>query len=287
MSRTVVLVTGGGRGLGLDIARDLAARGLRVFTGVRDVDATPSRPGLEKVRLDVTDPESVAAAVRTVRGAEGRLDVLINNAGYGQYGSIEDVDDATARRQFDVNVFGVATMTRAVLPLMRDQGAGRVVTISSVAGRMSTPFAGWYAASKFAVEALHDALRLEVAPFGIRVSLVEPAAVRSGFDEIALDELARTSGSGPYRQAAAAFGEAVRANYRRAADPDVVTAAVREAVQSRNPKARYVVPRVSAAAFVLARRTLSDRAMDALLRSQLGPRRGASPDPTRENVAPE
>ena len=270
----IVLVTGASGGIGLAVARGLAARGHVVYAGTRSPGALAGHAGITPVRLDITSSQEIDDALARIQHEVGRLDGLVGNAGYGQYGSVEEVDDEAARRQFDVNVFGTMAMVRAAVPLMRQQRSGRIITISSVAGRMSTQFAGWYAASKFAVEALHDALRLEVKPFGVGVSLIEPAAVRSEFEGAALRELRTYAGQvADYQRASSAFGSAVQRSYARAAEPEPVVRAVARALESPRPAARYPVPRGSAGAYIWARRLLSDRAMDALLTSQLGPRR--------------
>ncbi|WP_158866357.1 SDR family NAD(P)-dependent oxidoreductase [Leifsonia sp. AG29] len=274
MSR--VLVTGASSGIGRFIAEDLSRRGHMVFAGTRSPERFDGERAIVPLALDVRDPAAIAGALEEIDRRAGGLDVLINNAGYGQYGALEDVTDEEARRQFDVNVFAVASLCRQVLPAMRERGSGRIVTVSSVAGKMSTPFAGWYAASKFALEALHDALRLEVRLFGLKVSLIEPAAITSGFEATAVDMLHETARTPAYAAASRAFGEAVRANYRRAAGPAGVARAVRHAVESRRPRSRYPVPRLTAGGYLMARRLLSDGAMDALLYSQLGQRKAAT-----------
>lgn len=272
MEKRVALITGASSGIGKATAEALAQRGFRVFAGVRRPEAgdTLTTAGITLVRLDVTSDESVATAVQTVLEQAGRIDVLVNNAGYGQYGSLEDVELADAQRQFDVNVFGLMRVTRAVLPAMRRQRSGRIITISSVAGRMSTPFAGWYSASKHAVEALSDALRLEVAPFGIHVTVVQPAAIKTGFDNVALDELERTTRTEAYRPTAAAFRRLVEGSFVRAPGPEVVAAAVARAATARRAPIRVPVPG-EARAMLLLKRLLSDRLFDGMIGAQFRP----------------
>lgn len=272
MEKQVALITGASSGIGKAVAEALARRGFQVFAGVRRPEAADALIGADitPLSLDVTSDEGVSAAIQTVLEQAGRIDVLVNNAGYGQYGSAEDVALAEAQRQFDVNVFGLMRVTRAVLPAMRRQGAGRIVMISSVAGRVSTPFGGWYSASKHAVEALSDALRLEAAPFGIQVTVVQPAAIKTGFDDVALDELERTIRTEAYRPMAAAFRSLVEGSYARAPGPEVVAEAVARAATARRTPIRVAVPG-QARAMLLLKRLLGDRLFDGLIGAGLRP----------------
>lgn len=271
MTQKVVLVTGASSGIGRATAGHLAQEGYRVFAAAR------SRSRLEEMRsaliepvvLDVASEASVDAAVGEVMKRAGRIDALVNNAGYGQYGPVEDVPDEVARRQFEVNVFGLARMTRKVLPIMRAQGSGRIVNVSSVAGKLSTPFAGWYAASKHAVEALSDALRLEAKPFGVGVVLIEPGAIKTGFDGVALDELREATKTDVYRGPAESFGKTVVNSYSSAPGPEAVAKAIQKAIAARNPRARYPVG-TDSRMFLLMRWLLGDGLLDRLLASQLG-----------------
>jgi NAD(P)-dependent dehydrogenase (short-subunit alcohol dehydrogenase family) len=280
MAEQVALITGASGGIGKAAAEGLARGGFQVFAGVRRTGYSDARQGagITPVALDVTSDEAVTAAIQTVLEQAGRIDVLVNNAGYGQYGSAEDVALADAQRQFDVNVFGLMRVTRAVLPTMRHQGAGRLIMISSVAGRVSTPFAGWYSASKHAVEALSDALRLEVAPFGVQVTVVQPAAIKTGFDDVALDELERTTSTEAYLPMTRAFRRLVEGSYARAPGPEVVAAAVVRAATARRAPIRVAVPG-EARLMLLLKRLLSDRLFDALIGAGLRPSRAAAGKP--------
>lgn len=179
MTAPVALVTGASSGIGAATARTLQSLGHVVHGAARRTDrlADLETEGVHPLALDVTDEASLQAGVAAVLEHSGRIDVLVNNAGYGSYGAIEDVDPAEAQRQFDVNVFGAMRLTQLVLPHMRAQGGGTVVNISSMGGRFHTPLGGWYHATKFALEALSDALRVEVAPFGIDVVVIEPGGI--------------------------------------------------------------------------------------------------------------
>ena len=200
----VVLITGASSGIGYEAAQRLARRGCKVYAAARRLELMePLRQeGIVPLRLDVCDEASMRQCVETVIQAEGRIDVLINNAGYGYFGAVENVSDAEARRQLEVNVFGLATMCRLVIPHMRKQGSGRIVNTSSIAGLVVLPFGGWYHVSKYSVEALSDALRMELRPFGIDVSMIEPGGIKTDWGLIAADHLRDSSAGTPYEAAA-------------------------------------------------------------------------------------
>jgi NAD(P)-dependent dehydrogenase (short-subunit alcohol dehydrogenase family) len=268
---SVILVSGATSGIGRDAALRLARAGHRVLAGGRRPDALAALAGeaagrLEPLPLDVADAASVAAARDEVdRRTAGRgLDVLVNSAGYALPGPLEALSEADLRALFDTNVFGMLAVTRAFLPAMRERGAGRVVNVGSVMGRVTMPLLGAYNASKHAVVALSDALRMELAPFGVRVVLVEPGAVRSGFAARALERLGpyRDPGS-PYAQAFAGADAAWRRVYRFAAAPGAVSRAIERAATAPRPASRYVVPaayRALPAALAVAPVRLADAA---------------------------
>jgi NAD(P)-dependent dehydrogenase (short-subunit alcohol dehydrogenase family) len=217
--------------------------------------------------LDVTDDGSMTAAVNTVMQEAGRIDVLINNAGYGSYGALEDVPPEEARRQFDVNIFGLARLIQLVLPAMRAQRSGRIVNISSIGGTFGEAFGSWYHATKYAVEGLSDSLRMELHPLGIDVVVIQPGATHSEWSAIAHDSLMKYSGDGPYRDAAASHAKMMEIGHQGSipAHPSVVAKTIVQAVQSRKPKTRYVTGGF-AGPMLFMRRILSDRAFDATFR---------------------
>ena len=178
MNTKTALVTGASSGIGEATALKLHELGFTVYGAARRTDRLEqlAQRGIKPLAMDVTDDESIRAGVERIIADTGRIDVLVNNAGYGSYGAIEDVPSAEARRQFDVNVFGAMRLTQLVLPHMREQRSGTVVNISSMGGKIFTPLGGWYHATKFAVEALSDCLRLEVKPFGINVVVIGPCS---------------------------------------------------------------------------------------------------------------
>jgi NAD(P)-dependent dehydrogenase (short-subunit alcohol dehydrogenase family) len=266
----VVLVTGASSGIGARTAERLAAQGYTVVGAARRIDSVRELAGVVPVHLDLSDDASIALAVRTVEAECGQIGTLINVAGYGEFGAVEEVPIDRARRQFDVNVFGLAALTQQVLGPMRRSGRGRIVNVSSLAGEFSSPLGGWYHASKFALEALSDSLRAEVRPFGISVAVVQPGPVRTPWHEHSLATLRRASGDGPYDRMAAAVDRYHRDNQAKpiTSDVDVVTAVVVKAATTVNPRPRYRVGRGSGIAVALSR--LPDRTFDALTRRQLG-----------------
>jgi NAD(P)-dependent dehydrogenase (short-subunit alcohol dehydrogenase family) len=223
--------------------------------------------GAHLLALDVTDEASMTAAVRTVLQETGRIDVLINNAGYGSYGALEDVPPEEARRQFDVNIFGLARLTQLVLPAMRAQGAGRIINVSSIGAKFGEAFGCWYHATKFAVEGLSDSLRMELHPFGIDVVVVQPGATHSEWAAIARDSLMQYSGDGPYSKGATAHATMMELGHKGPipAAPRVVAKTIVQAVQARRPKTRYVTGGL-ARTMLFLRSALSDRAFDAMFR---------------------
>lgn len=241
----VILVTGASSGIGYDAAQALAAQGHRVYAAARRVERMEplKADGIVPLKMDVTDENSMREGVQAILEAEGRIDALVNNAGYGYFGAIENVPLEEARRQLEVNVFGLARLCQLVLPSMRKQGSGRIVNISSVAGKTVLYFGGWYHVSKYSVEALSDALRMEVKPFGIDVALIEPGGIRTNWGIIAADHLAESSKGTPYEKEALREAQSMRKAYsmRLLSKPTVVAKAICRAVNSRRPRARYRV----------------------------------------------
>ncbi|MEU4237350.1 oxidoreductase [Actinoplanes sp. NPDC026619] len=272
MSRRTVVVTGASSGIGAVVARRLGEMGFAVYAAARRVDEVPRAPGVVAVHADCTDPASLEDLVGRAAGETGRIDVLVNNAGYGAFGSVEEVPAEEARRQFEVNVFGPARLTQLVVPHMRKRGRGRIVNVTSVGGRIYEPLGGWYHASKFAVEGLSDCLRMELAPFGIDVVVVEPGSTRTGWGSVALAGLLATSGSGPYGEQAkalAASHTSAADNPRITSSPETVGEVVIQAVRARRPLTRYAAG-TGARPLLLARRLLPDRAFDALMARAFG-----------------
>jgi NAD(P)-dependent dehydrogenase (short-subunit alcohol dehydrogenase family) len=266
MSQPVALVTGASTGIGYEAARKLRSHGLTVYAGARRVDRMePLKAlGIHVLALDVTDDESMRAAVGRVLEERGRIDVLVNNAGYGSYGALEQVDLAEGRRQFDVNVFGLARMTQLVLPAMRAAGRGRIINVSSIGGKFYEPLGAWYHATKFAVEGMSDSLRLELKPHGIEVCIIEPASTLSEWGRISADGLLASSGEGPYADQARHMAAVLATTDKPESStrPEIVAEAVLHAATSARPKTRYPVGR-GAVAILALRRLLPDRLYDA------------------------
>ena len=244
-SLKTALVTGASSGIGEATALQLAELGYTVYAAARRVERMSDLAdrGIRTRSVDVTDDPSMVALVQTIIADTGRIDVLVNNAGYGLYGALEDTPIEEARRQFEVNVFGLARLTQLVLPQMRAQRDGYIVNISSMGGKIWEPLGSWYHASKFAVEGLSDSLRVEVAEFGIKVVIIQPGSIRSEWSGIAADNLEATSANTPYAAQAKLVGGGLRAadQMRMASGPEVVAEAVAKAVQSPKPRTRYVV----------------------------------------------
>ena len=265
----VILITGASSGIGYDAALMLARQGHHVYAAARRVELmeTLRSDGVTTLRMDVTDSQSISDGVKTIIDAEGRIDVLVNNAGYGYFGAIENVSMEEARRQLDVNVFGLAELCRHALPAMRSQGSGRIINISSIAGKMVIPFGGWYHVSKFSVEAFSDALRMEVSPFGIDVVMIEPGGIKTDWGIIAAQHLKDSSTGTPYEHdahlEATLLDHAYRGNYL--SSPRVVAQAISRAVNSRKPSTRYRVGRGACLSMVM-HGILPDRCWDKMMR---------------------
>ncbi|GAA4250129.1 oxidoreductase [Dactylosporangium darangshiense] len=266
-SDKVAIVTGASSGIGEATARRLRAMGYTVYAAARRVErmAPMAEIGIRPVGVDVTDDESMVGFVERVIAESGRVDVLVNNAGYGSYGAVEDVPLHEARRQFEVNVFGLARLSQLVLPHMRRQGSGRIINISSIGGKIYEPLGGWYHATKFAVEGLSDSMRMELAPFGIDVVVIEPGAIATEWSGVAGRHLLETSGQGPYAKQAARLATFFTADPDgMASPPSVIADAVAKVVTARRPRTRYAVGR-GAKPILAARRILPDRAFDRIM----------------------
>jgi NAD(P)-dependent dehydrogenase (short-subunit alcohol dehydrogenase family) len=270
-SNKTALVTGASSGIGEATALQLAELGYTVYAAARRVERMSDLAdrGIRTRSVDVTDDPSMVALVEMIIADTGRIDVLVNNAGYGSYGALEDIPIEEARRQFEVNVFGLARLIQLVLPQMRAQRDGYLVNVSSMGGRIWEPLGSWYHASKFAVEGLSDSLRVEVAEFGIKVVIIEPGSIRSEWSAIAADQLDATSANTPYARQAKIIGAVLRRVDRSqmASGPEVVAEVIAKAVQSAKPRTRYVVGG-GARSILLAERILPDRGFDKFI--QLG-----------------
>jgi NAD(P)-dependent dehydrogenase (short-subunit alcohol dehydrogenase family) len=270
MTGKVALVTGASSGIGDATVRRLAQLGYAVYAVARRADrmAALKELGIRTVSADVTDDAALVALVDKIISETGRIDVVVNNAGYGSYGALEDVPIAEARRQFDVNVFALARLIQLVLPHMRAQRDGYIVNISSIGGKIWEPLGSWYHATKFAVEGLSDSLRTEVAGFGVKVIVIEPGAIRTEWAAISADNLEAASAGTPYREQARFVGGTLRATdkSRLTSGPAVVADAIGKAVQSPRPRTRYAVGG-GARSILFTQRLLTDRGFDRFIRT--------------------
>mgnify|MGYP000954188606 FL=1 len=270
-----VLITGCSTGIGRATAERLAKSGWRVYATARRLEsiADLAAAGCETLRLDVCDEASMRAAVEHVEEREGAVGVLINNAGYGSEGPTEEVSMDEVRLQFETNVFGLLRLTQLCAPGMRRQGWGRIVNVGSVGGSLVLPGGGIYHATKYALEALSDALRFEMRGFGIDVVLVKPGPIKTAFGDTALAKVEATAGApSPYDPFRAALKKQIRAAYEGpmgalAAQPDAVAQVIEKAIGARRPRTRYTVT-LAARVLMATRRRLSDRAFDAVMRTQ-------------------
>ncbi|MFI6307483.1 oxidoreductase [Amycolatopsis thailandensis] len=260
----VALVTGASAGIGEATALALRDAGYTVYGAARRVERMTglAERGIKVLEMDVTDDASMVAGVEKIIEESGRIDFLVNNAGYGSYGAFEDVPLSEGKYQFEVNLFGLARLVQLTTPHMRAQGSGKIVNVSSIGGKIYEPLGGWYHSTKFAVEGLSDSLRLELKPFGVDVVVIEPGAIKTEWGGIAVENLLKTSGETAYAPQAKAlakfFGQAARGSH-----PKVIADVVLKAVRARRPKTRYAAG-LGAKPILFVRRVLPDRAFDAL-----------------------
>ena len=268
--KQVALVTGASSGIGMETAKMLSEKGFTVYAAARRMEKLTAFASdmIRPVALDVTDDASMQACVKQIMDSEGRVDVLVNNAGYGSHGAVEDVPMEEARRQFEVNVFGLARMTQLVLPSMREAGYGRIVNVSSMGGRVWSPFAAWYHATKFAVEGLSASMRLELKPFSIDVILIEPGAIETPWGEIAVRHMRDASKDGSYAAAAGKSADRLTKRYTgksRRTKPEAIARCIVKAVEKKRPRTRYLLG-FGAKPMVYIQKLFGDRVYDALAR---------------------
>lgn len=266
----IVLITGASAGIGNATAIYLAQHGYEVYAAARRFEKLQElKPfGIKPIALDLTNDESIVDAVSKILREAGRIDILINNAGSGFYGALEDMPMADARYQIDVNVFAAARLIQLVLPSMRAQGFGKIVNLSSVGGKVTLPMGVWYHASKFAIEGLSDALRKEVKSFGIDVIVVEPGGTKSEMVEIGTEYLNKISGHTSYTHLAKGVSKMYATSEKNASEPVVIARLIKKAVEATQPKTRYVG--ASGAKMILFfRKILSDKMFDKLIMSQM------------------
>jgi len=261
----VAVVTGSASGIGYETALILARNGFRTFATVRNLEkaktlsevAKKEQLQLKILKLDVTDEKSVNDAIKNIKSDAGRIDILVNNAGYGLGGALEDISMTELRAQFETNVFGLIRVTQAVLPTMREQKSGIIVNISSIGGKMALPYFSPYISTKFAVEGLSESIAYDLEPFGIKVVLIEPGAIKTNFDSGMVMPAKSLDSSSPYFKNMQQVLGLMNSMLQNGSLPDKVAKVVLEAVTSQNPNLRYTAGD-DAAFLVQKRKELSD-----------------------------
>lgn len=269
--KKTALVTGASSGMGKAIARRLIEEGYQVYVAARSVGkmADLALLGAQALRMDISKDEEIVSGVNTILAQTGGVDVLVNNAGFGLYGPVEEIGIDEARYQFEVNLFGAARLTQLLLPAMRARRSGHIVNITSMGGKMYSILGAWYHATKHALEGWSDCLRLEVAGFGIKVVIVEPGVIETGFGEGASDSIVKRSASGPYGQLVKRVAMSIKNTYGqgKGSDPNLIAEVVSRAVNSSNPRTRYAAGKF-AKMLIRMRVWLGDRLFDRIILSQ-------------------
>lgn len=269
--KKTALVTGASSGMGKAIARRLIQDGYQVYVAARSIEkmADLVRLGAQPLRMDISRDEDIVSGVNTILDQTGGVDVLVNNAGFGLYGPVEEIGMDEARYPFEVNLFGAARLTQLLLPAMRARRAGHIVNISSMGGKMYSVLGAWYHATKHALEGWSDCLRLEVAEFGINVVIIEPGVIETGFGDAASNSIVKRSASGPYGHLVKKVASSIKKTYGQGtgSDPQVIADVVSRAVNSDNPRTRYAVGKF-AKMLIRMRVWLGDRLFDRLILSQ-------------------
>jgi short-subunit dehydrogenase len=273
-NKKIILITGASSGIGKDSALKLIHDGHIVYGAARRVKPMKElvKSGGFALELDVTDETQIKKGIHQIIGQQGKIDVLINNAGYGLYGAVEDIPIEDAKRQFEVNLFGLAKITQQVLPFMRKAGSGKVINVSSMGGKIYTPLGAWYHASKHALEGWSDCLRLELKQYNIDVIVIEPGIIATEFGHTLYNPMLEHSGKGPYAQMAVQVASATKNSYDKkgAASPaSVISRTISKAIYAKKPKTRYRVGKF-AKPLVWARLFLGDRIFDWVVMSQVG-----------------
>jgi len=271
--KNTILITGASSGMGKETALQLIKEGHIVYGAARRVESMKELVdnGGHAIKMDVTNEETIKQGVEQLIQEQGKIDILINNAGYAIYGAVEDTSIEDARRQFEVNIFGLARLTQLVLPHMREQKSGKIINISSMGGKIYTPLGAWYHATKHALEGWSDALRIEVKQFNIDVVIVEPGAIATEFGDVMLEPMLSRSGEGPYSHIAHSMANATRSSYEKkgaSSPPSVIANVISKAINAKKPKTRYVAGKM-AKPLMFMRKLLSDRMFDRIIMSQV------------------
>lgn len=268
--KKVILITGASSGIGKESAKLLHQQGHTIYCAARRVDSMKELEelGMYPLSMDVTNDESMVKGVEMILQKEGKIDILINNAGYGSFGAVEDVPMSEAKYQFEVNLFGLGRLIQLVLPKMREQRSGRIINISSIAGKIGEPHGAWYHATKFAVEGLSDSLRMELKQFNIDVVLIEPGPIITEWNGIAREKMLQVSGKSAYANLAQKHIKMFERADRLGSHPIVIAKAIDKAVNARKPRTRYAAGG-GAPIILFFRKILPDRWFDAIMLSTL------------------
>ncbi|NER35696.1 MAG: SDR family NAD(P)-dependent oxidoreductase [Oscillatoria sp. SIO1A7] len=268
----VALVTGASSGIGKEIAKQLLEDGLVVYVAARRLEKMKDLEALGAIalKMDITKEEDIQYVVEEIKKSNGGIDVLINNAGYAIYGAMEDTTIEDARRQFEVNIFGLARLTQLALPYMRGQKSGKIINMSSMGGKIYTPLGAWYHATKHALEGWSDCLRLELTPFNIDVVIIEPGAIETEFGDVMLQPMIERSGNSAYSDMATKMVNMTKESYEKGggSHPSVIAKLVSKAVKAQKPKTRYAGGKF-AKPFMFVRKWLGDRIYDKIMLGSL------------------
>jgi len=271
--KKVILVTGASSGIGKSTALQLINDGHIVYGAARRIEKMKDlqEQGGHAIQMDVTKEADVKACVEQIMKEQDRIDVLVNNAGYAVYGPVENVSLADAKRQFEVNIFGLAAITKEVIPQMRAQKSGTIINISSVGGKVYTPFGAWYHATKHALEGWSDCLRLELSDFGINVVIIEPGIIKTEFADVMYDPMLERAKGTVYEKNIASLAEATKGAYEKPgqySEPSVIAKAISKSIRAKRPKTRYAAGKL-AKPLIFLRALISDRWFDKAVMSQV------------------
>ena len=242
--KKVILITGASSGIGKDTAISLIKYGHVVYGAARRLEMMQDiiQAGGHAIKMDILKDRNIDDVVNQIINKQNRIDILINNAGYGLWGAVETISIDEAKRQFDVNIFGLAYLTKKIIPFMREQKSGKIINMSSMGGKVYTPFGAWYHATKYALEGWSDCLRIELKSFGIDVILIEPGVIKTEFQDVMMDSTVERSIGTPYEKKLKALEKATQEMYARGigSPPSTITKLIIKAINSHNPKRRYV-----------------------------------------------
>ena len=274
-TKQVVLITGASSGIGKDAAEKILAEGnYKVYVAARRLEKMKylEEKGAAALRLDITDDQSILDTVNEIKKQDGGIDILVNNAGYATQGPVEEVPIGEVRKMYEVNLFGLGRLTQLSLPYMRERKNGKIINISSVVGKVYFPLGAWYIGTKHALEGLSDSLRLELKPYNIHVVIIEPGAIRTEFNEVALDPLLDSFSKGPYGDTVRSFAEFTRkaeSSNRMYSPPSVISKLILKAIKSKRPKRRYAGG-AFAKPMIFIRKRFGDRVYDKMVSKMLG-----------------